>query len=43
MGRKRRRHAAAFKFRVAVEALEGSRTISQLSSEHGIHAYQIGA
>ena len=43
MVRKRRRHTAAFKFRVALEALEGSKTISQLSSEHGIHANQIGA
>ena len=34
---------AAFKFRVALEALEGSKTISQLSSEHKIHANQIGA
>ena len=43
MVRQRRRHTAAFKFRVALEALEGSKTISQLSSEHGIHANQIGA
>ncbi len=38
MVKKRRRHAAAFKFRVALEALEGIKTISQLSSEHEIHA-----
>ena len=37
MFKKRRRQAAAFKFRVALEALEGSKTISQLSSEHEIH------
>ena len=43
MVKKRRRHTAAFKFRVALEALEGSKTISQLSSEHEIHANQIGA
>ncbi len=43
MVKKRRRHTAAFKFRVALEALEGSKTISQLSSEHQIHANQIGA
>ena len=43
MVKNRRRHTAAFKFRVALEAVEGSKTISQLSSEHGIHANQIGA
>ncbi len=34
MVRKRRRHTAAYKLRVA---LEGSKTISQLSSEHEVH------
>lgn len=43
MVRKRRRHTAAFKFRVALEALEGSKTISQLSSEHEVHAHLIRA
>ena len=38
MVKKRRRHSAAYKFRIALEALEGSKTISQLSSEHEIHA-----
>ena len=33
MVKNRRRHTAAFKFRVALEALEGCKTISQLSSE----------
>ena len=33
MVKKRRRHTAAYKFRVALEALEGSKTISQLSTE----------
>ena len=37
MVKKRRRHTAAYKFRVALEAVEGSKTISQLSSEHEIH------
>ena len=40
MVKRRRRQTSAFKFRVA---LEGSKTISQLSSEHEIHANQIGA
>ena len=43
MVKKRRRHTAAFKFRVALEALEGSKTICQLSSEHKIHANLIRA
>ena len=30
-------HSGLGKFRVALEALEGSKTISQLSSEHEIH------
>ena len=38
MVKKRRRHTAAYKFRIALEALEGSKSISQLSSEHEIHA-----
>lgn len=43
MVRKRRRHTAACKFRVALEAPGGSKTICQLSSEHEIHANQIRA
>ena len=36
--KKRRRHSAEFKFRIALEAPEGSRTMSQMSSEHALHA-----
>ena len=43
MVKKRRRNPAAYKFRVALEALEGSKTISQFSSEHAIHANLIRA
>ncbi len=43
MVNKRRRNTAAFKFRVALEALEGNKTTSQLSSEHKIHANLIRA
>ena len=43
MVKKRRRHTAAYKLRVALEALEGSKTISQLSSEHEIHTNLIWA
>ena len=41
MVKKRRRHTTAYNFRVALEALEGSQTISQLSSEHEIHPHLI--
>lgn len=34
----RPRHTAPFKFRVALEALKGTWTISQLPSEYQIHA-----
>ncbi len=43
MVRKRRQHTAAYKFRVALEAVEGSKTISQLSSEYEVHANLIRA
>ncbi|MDE0428500.1 MAG: transposase [Caldilineaceae bacterium] len=41
--KKRRKLSAAYKLRVALEALEGSKTISQLSSENEIHANLIRA
>lgn len=37
----RRGHDAAFKARVALEALKGEKTMAQLSSEFGVHASQI--
>ena len=43
MVKKRRRHSAAYKFRIALKALEGSKTISQLSNEHEIHPNMIRA
>src|SRR3972149_4793051 len=38
----RRNHDAAFKAKVALEALKGEKTIAQLSSEYGVHPSQIG-
>ena len=38
MAKKRRRHLAEFKFQIALEALEGSKTMSQTSSEHSLHS-----
>ena len=43
MVKKRRRHSAACKFRIALEALEGSKTIGQLYSEHETHPKMIQA
>jgi transposase len=37
----RRAHGAAFKAKVALEAVKGEKTIAQLSSEAGVHANQI--
>jgi len=36
-----KRHDAAFKAKVALEAAKGEKTIAQLSSEFGVHANQI--
>lgn len=38
----RRRHSAAFKAKVALEAMKGEKTMSQLSGEYGVHPNQIG-
>ncbi len=34
---KRKRYAAAFKAKVALEALRGELTIAQLVAKHGVH------
>ena len=41
MSVKRRRHSPEFKFRVALAAAKEQQTISQLSSEFGLHPTQI--
>ena len=43
MVKKRRRHSAAYKLRIVLEAVEGSKTIGQLAREHEIHANLIRA
>ena len=43
MVKKQRQFTASYKFNVALEAVEGSKTISHLSSEHEIHANLIRA
>jgi len=37
MVQKRKRHSDEFKARVAIEAVRGVKTLSELSSEHGVH------
>ena len=37
MSNKRRKHADAFKAKVALEAVKGVRTLSELSSEFSVH------
>ena len=41
MKQKRKRHEAAFKARVALEAMKGSKTISEIASEFAIHPGQV--
>ncbi len=38
----KKNHDAAFKAKVALEAVKGEKTLSQIASEYGVHANQIG-
>jgi len=38
----RKNHDAAFKAKVALEAVKGEKTLSQIASEYGVHPNQIG-
>ena len=38
---KGKRHSAQFKFKVALEAAKGTKTLSELASEYGLHPSQI--
>jgi transposase-like protein len=39
---KRRRYSAEFKFKVALEAAKGTKTIGEIASDTGVHPNQIG-
>lgn len=43
MRRPRRNHSAAFKARVALEAIRGEETLAELAQKHDVHATQIAA
>ena len=38
---KGKRHSAQFKFRVALEAAKGTKTLTELASQYGLHPSQI--
>jgi transposase-like protein len=38
VGQKRKRHSSDFKARVALEAVKGVRTLSELSAAYGVHS-----
>ncbi|MBU1567472.1 MAG: transposase [Proteobacteria bacterium] len=42
MKKQRRKHAAAFKARVAIEAIRGVKTISEIASEFEINPVMVG-
>ena len=42
MSKDRRRFSAEFKFKVALEAAKGTKTINELASEYEVHPNQIG-
>lgn len=43
MTKKRRQHSSAFKFKIALEAVKGVKTVSQLAAEYNVHPTQIGS
>lgn len=43
MSGKRRQHSDQFKFKVALEASKGQRTVNELASEYNLHPTQISS
>ena len=42
MKRKRRKHSAEFKARVALEAIKGIKTISEIAADFEVHPVMVG-
>lgn len=43
MSKKRRNHEASFKAKVALAAIRGDKTISEIASQYSIHANQVSS
>ena len=41
MSKQRRQYTAEYKFKIALEAAKGTKTLSQIASETGVHPNQI--
>ena len=41
MKKPRRNHSAAFKARVALEAIRGEKTVAEIAAHHEVHPYQV--
>jgi transposase-like protein len=41
MGKQRRQHSEQFKFKVALEAAKGVRTINEIAGEYNVHPNQV--
>jgi putative transposase len=42
LAKKRRQYSNDFKFKIALEAVKGAKTVSQIAAEHNLHPTQIG-
>lgn len=43
MTKKRKQYSSDFKFKIALEAAQGAKTISQIAADHNLHPTQISA
>ncbi|MCB0182523.1 MAG: transposase, partial [Anaerolineae bacterium] len=42
LAKKRQQYSNDFKFKIALEAVKGAKTVSQIAAEHNLHPTQIG-